>query len=83
MRIGEKEMENKMVRIGDDFNMVGETTENGSAETYSVRNLTNLTAINLVRDVSDYRKGYTELKETIELETNALNALAKATEVLR
>lgn len=76
-------MENKMVRIGDDFNMVGETTENGSAETYSVRNLTNLTAINLVRDVSDYRKGYTELKETIELETNALNALAKATEVLR
>jgi hypothetical protein len=76
-------MGNKMVRIGDDFNMVGETTENGSAETYSVRNLTNLTAINLVRDVSDYRKGYTELKETIELETNALNALAKATEVLR
>lgn len=76
-------MENKLVRVGEDFNMVGELSENGSADTYSVRNLTNMIAIHLAEDVSEYRKGNKELDKQIELETNALNALAKVTEALQ
>jgi hypothetical protein len=57
-----------------------ETAEN--SDTYSVRNVTNMVAMRLAEDVTEYRKGNKELDRQIELETNALNALAKVTEVL-
>lgn len=73
----------KILRVGNDFNMIADEDENEEhSDTYSVRNLTNMIAINLVEDVKQYRKGNKELDRLIELETNALNALAKVTEVL-
>jgi hypothetical protein len=71
----------KLVRVENNFNMIADETSENS-DTYSVRNLTNILALSLAEDVTDYRKGYKELDRQIELETNALNALAKTTEVL-
>jgi hypothetical protein len=71
----------KLVRVGNDFNMVADETAENS-DTYSVRNVTNMVAMRLAEDVTEYRKGNKELDRQIELETNALNALAKVTEVL-
>lgn len=69
----------KVLRIGDEFNMV---SENGS-DTYSVRNLMNMQALSLSEDMSKYRKGEKELSEQIALEANVLNALVGAANAMR
>lgn len=75
-------MINKVLRIGDDFNMVA-SDNCESAGIYSVRNVMNLTALNLADDIGRYRQGETSLTEQIVLETNALNALAAATNAMK
>lgn len=69
----------KIIRVGDDFNAVG---ENGQ-DTYSVRNLMNMHTLSLSEDMVKYRKGEKELSEQIALETNVLNALVEATKAMR
>ena len=72
----------KMLRVGDDFNMV-QSEDSESSDTYSVRNVMNLTALNLADDIKEYRNGNKELKELIPLEIMALNALVAATNAMK
>lgn len=70
-----------IINVGNNYNLVSnETTE--TTPTYSVRDLTNMIALRLAEDIIEYRKGSRELDKQIELETNALHALAKVTEAL-
>jgi hypothetical protein len=71
----------KIISVGEEYLMVADW-EKETSETYSVRDLTNMIALHLAEDVIEYRKGNKEFAKQIELETNALNTLAKVTEVL-
>lgn len=69
----------KLIKVGNEYHMMNED----KSGTITVRDTISFLALALFEDICEYRKGKEGLAQQINIETNALNAIAAAQNVIR
>lgn len=72
-------MKGKLFKVGNEYQLMNEN----ESITITTRDTVSFVMLALFEDICEYRKGNKELEGQITLETNVLNALAVAQNVIK